>query len=67
MLDQLALVKEMAMAPCHILRSKLGQNIDKGAICITLELDYMSLFPKISFSYTWIFSWNLLQLVIKNG
>jgi hypothetical protein len=52
MLNQLALLKEMTMAPCHILRSKLGQNIDKEAMCITLELDYMSLFPKISFSYT---------------
>jgi hypothetical protein len=34
---------------------------------ITLNNDFISFCPKITFSYEWIFDQNILQIVIKNA
>jgi hypothetical protein len=32
---------------------------------ITLHKDFIYFCPKMTFSYEWIFDWNLLQIIIK--
>jgi hypothetical protein len=45
---------------------QVGANEIKWANMIILEKDYMSFFPKKTFSYEWILDFLFLQLVIIN-
>jgi len=47
--------------------ASIGANKMQWTNNITLDKDFMSFCPKITFSYEWIFHWNILQIVIKNA
>ncbi len=48
------------------LGTHMGANKVQWASGVTLYKDCMSFCPKITFSYKWIFEWNIFQIVIKN-